>query len=105
MSMDPISPPLLDQLHRHLGERHAHLIERIDELAQLVRAQHAAQLAWAEEHEAYHRAHEHRWGALALARRHPLRLAALAAGLAACLAARGQLPLEAIWRLLALWPG
>ena len=103
MTPSPLPAALLAQLHRQLDERHAHLIERLDELALQMRSFHESQLARLDAHEAYHRAHEHRWGALALAARYPFRLAALGALLAWCAAPRFPEGVDFLARLLALW--
>lgn len=69
---------LLNALRQHLDERHQHLCQRLDDLDETVRTLYGALLARLDEHDAYHRRNEHRWGLIRLARRHPWRLAALA---------------------------
>lgn len=69
---------LLNALRQHLDERHQHLCQRLDDLDETVRTLYGALLARLDEHDAYHRRNEHRWGLIRLAQRHPWRLAALA---------------------------
>jgi hypothetical protein len=77
---------LLEQMRRHLDERHQHLCQRLDDLEAAMRSLYGALTARLDQHEAYHRAQEHRWGLIRLAERHPFRLALLAvAGLALAL--------------------
>lgn len=69
---------LLEALRHHLDERHQHLCQRLDDLDETMRMLYGALVARIDDHDAYHRRNEHRWGLIRLAQRHPWRLAALA---------------------------
>lgn len=69
---------ILEALRLHLDERHQHICQRLDDLDETVRTLYGALVARMDEHDAYHRRNEHRWGVIRLAQRHPWRLAALA---------------------------
>lgn len=68
---------LLAQLDRRIDEHHQCLLQRLDDLADLVASTHAALSARLDAHEIYHARNEHRWGLVKLAGRHPFRLAFL----------------------------
>lgn len=69
---------LLDALRSHLDERHQYLCQRLDDLDDGMRLLYGALVSRLDEHDAYHRRNEHRWGLVRLAQRHPWRLAAMA---------------------------
>lgn len=69
---------LIDSLRLHLDERHQHICQRLDDLDESMRTLYGALVSRMDEHDAYHRRNEHRWGLIRLAQRHPWRLAALA---------------------------
>jgi hypothetical protein len=69
---------ILQAIHRRIDEHHAYLSDRLDALQDGINAHHAALVRRMDNHEAYHRRNEHRFGPGRLAERHPLRLAVLA---------------------------
>jgi hypothetical protein len=81
---------LFEGLKQHLEERHQYLCQRLEDLERAMQSIYGALLARMDEHDAYHRGHEHRWGLVRCAQRHPFRLAGLA--------------LAAGWGLVALAP-
>jgi hypothetical protein len=69
---------ILQAIHRRIDEHHAYLSDRLDALQEAMNAHHEALVRRVDNHEAYHRRNEHRFGPGRLAERHPLRLASLA---------------------------
>lgn len=67
---------VLAQLDRRMEEHHRFVRHQLEDLCETVRTSQATLTARMDAHEAYHRGHEHRWGLVRLAGRHPFRLAA-----------------------------
>lgn len=87
------------ELCRYLDARFEHLDGRLDDLRQRVETLQASTGARLDAHETYHRTHEHRWGLIKLAGRHPFRLAAVAMTGAAALQGLAPGSLRGLGRL------